>query len=137
LARKKVVIPDERSEIRNPEPFELRIPWMPDQVRHDGKNNFPEAVIDFIFVLTLKNCNHGPHEGRQVVRFPAGDQVAVHHHLLIDPFRPGMNQVVFNGKKGYQSSNSLYISSAKIMTFFPRSSIAPQFIKGLLIGATS
>jgi hypothetical protein len=51
LARKKVVIPDERSEIRNPGPFKLQMPWMPDQVRHDGKNNYSKALFDFIFIL--------------------------------------------------------------------------------------
>jgi hypothetical protein len=31
------VIPDDRREIRNPASVELPRPWMPDQVRHDGK----------------------------------------------------------------------------------------------------
>jgi len=32
----KVVIPDKRSEIRDPEIFEPQMHWMPDRVRHDG-----------------------------------------------------------------------------------------------------
>jgi len=37
ISQEKVVIPDERSEIRNPGPFKLQKPWIPDRVRDDGK----------------------------------------------------------------------------------------------------
>jgi hypothetical protein len=55
--REKVVIPDERSEIRNPGPFELQMPWIPDRVRDDGKNQMPKVVLDFIYILNPKVVN--------------------------------------------------------------------------------
>jgi hypothetical protein len=41
-------------ESRNPGQWRFWVTWMPDQVRHDGKNNCPKTVFDFIFKLKWK-----------------------------------------------------------------------------------
>ena len=56
LPRKKVVIPDERSEIRNPGPFKPPMRWIPDRVRMTAKNKSKKRCD-----LALKGENMDPY----------------------------------------------------------------------------
>ena len=58
---------------------------------------FQERRFHILFIL--KGCNDRLHKRRQVIRFPAGDQLSVYSHFLIYPVRTRMDQVVLDGEK--------------------------------------